>query len=238
MRIHDEKAYHVRTEQEVIGQILEVRGKEVLELGCGRAWMTRLLAEQFAPSRIVATEVDRIQHEKNLRIRDLPSVTFRYGGAEAIADADGTYDCAFLFKSFHHVPVPLMARALREIRRVLRPGGRAYFSEPVYWGAFNEILKLFHDERVVREAAFAALRAGVQNGEWALDAEVFFEVPGCYESWEVFEEHFLRVTHTPILIDDGLYARVRAAFMAHMTPGGAHFLKPHRVDLLRKPAER
>ncbi len=25
-----------------------------------------------------------------------------------------------------------------------------------------------------------------------------------------------------------------AAFLAHMTPTGAHFLKPHRVDLLRK----
>ena len=237
MRIHDEKAYHVLTEQDVIGEILEVRGKEVLELGCGRAWMTRLLAEQFAPSRIVATEVDRIQQEKNFCIRDLPNVTFRYGGAEAIGDPDGTYDCVFLFKSFHHVPVPLMGPALREIRRVLRPGGLAYFSEPVYWGPFNDILKLFHDERVVREAAFSALRAGVQRGEWDLDAEVFFEVPGCYATWDVFEEHFLRVTHTPIAIDDALYARVRAAFMAHMTADGAHFQKPHRVDLLRKPME-
>lgn len=237
MRIHDENAYRILTEQEVIRELVDVRDKEVLELGCGRAWMTRLLAEQFAPSRIVATEVDRIQHEKNLHITDLPKVTFRYGGAEAIADPDETYDRVFLFKSFHHVPVPLMIPALREIRRVLRPGGLAYFSEPVYWGAFNDILKMFHDERLVREAAFAALQGDVEGGDWELVAEAFFQVPGCYETWEVFEEHFLRATHTPIQIDAVLYARVRSAFMAHMTPDGAHFLKPHRADLLRKPAK-
>ncbi len=235
MRIHDESSYQTLSERDLIGQLVDPRGKRVLELGCGDAAMTRLLAEDLGAAEVVATEVDRIQHEKNLQITGLPSVSFRYGGAEAIADPDQSYDLVFLFKSWHHVPLPLMGQALGEIRRVLKPGGLAYFSEPVYWGPFNEILRLVNDERQVREAAFAALEEGVASGAWELAAERFFHVPGRYESWEAFEARFLHVTHTPLDIDAARYAAIRAAFLAHLTPEGAHFLKPHRVDLLRRP---
>ncbi len=43
--------------------------------------MTRLIAEKYHPLRLIATEVDRTQHQKNLQIDDLPGVTFVYGGA-------------------------------------------------------------------------------------------------------------------------------------------------------------
>jgi hypothetical protein len=118
----------------------------------------------------------------------------------------------------------------------LLPGGRAYFSEPVYWGPFNDLLRLIHDEREVREAAFGALTDAVESGLFTLEAEVFFQVPGTYETWELFEDRFLKVTHTDLAIDQERYDTIRLAFLSHMTPTGAHFLKPHRVDLLRKVA--
>jgi SAM-dependent methyltransferase len=235
MKLNDPGAYRTMTEAEVIAQHLELRDKQLLELGCGHAWMTRLLAERFAPASVVATEVDRIQHEKNLAIDDLPNVSFRFGGAQAIDASDRSFDAVFMFKSLHHVPRDLMAPSLREIRRVLRPGGRAYFSEPVYWGEFNAILSLFHDEKEVRQVAFDHLRAAVESDRFELEAELFFQGPGTYESWEIFEERFIRVTHTEHRIPPELHARIKAAFLAHMTPDGAHFLKPHRVDILRRP---
>ncbi len=170
MRINDPDAYIEATEAEIIERLLPLKGRRVLELGCGAAWMTRLLAERFAPSHIVATEVDLVQHEKNLASGGLQGVSFRYGGAEAIDDPDGTYDAVFMFKSLHHVPLDLMAVSLREIHRVLVPGGRAYFSEPVYWGPFNDLMRLIHDERRVREAAFAALTGAVESNLFELEA--------------------------------------------------------------------
>jgi SAM-dependent methyltransferase len=236
MRINDPDAYIEATETDVIERLLPLEGGRVLELGCGAAWMTRLLAERFGPAHVVATEVDLIQHEKNLASGGLPGVSFRYGGAEAIDDPDASYDAVFMFKSLHHVPQDLMAQSLREIHRVLARGGRAYFSEPVYWGPFNDLMRLIHDERTVREAAFAALTDAVEHGLFELEAEVFFQMPGTYETWELFDDRFLKVTHTELAIDPERYETIRQAFLAHMTPTGAHFLKPHRVDLLRKPA--
>jgi SAM-dependent methyltransferase len=235
MRINDPQAYRTVAEVELIDELLDLKGRRLLELGCGAAWMTRLLAERFAPAEVVATEVDRIQHEKNLALGDLPGISLRLGGAEDIAAPDESFDAVFMFKSLHHVPGDLMTRSLREIHRVLRPGGAAWFSEPVYWGPFNDLLRLVHDEREVRAAAFDALKNAVDSGMFQLVTEVFFQVPGTYESWQVFEDRYLKVTHTRLDIDPERRERIRTAFERHMTPDGAHFLKPNRIDLLRKP---
>ncbi len=235
MTLNDPDGYRTCTEGDVIREHLDLRGKRILELGCGAAWMTRLLVEQFQPAGLVATEVDRVQHQKNLAIDDLPQVRFRYGGAESIEAGDGSFDAVFMFKSLHHVPADGMDRAMEEIHRVLRPGGLAYFSEPVYWGDFNVLLSLFHDEREVRQLAFDSLRRAVDSGRFESQAEVFFQVPGTYASWDIFDQRFIQVTHTEHRLAPELYERVKAAFMAHMTPDGAHFLKPLRADILRRP---
>lgn len=229
----DPAGYRTCDEIQVVEELVGVEGCRVLELGCGAAWMTRLLATRLGARRVTATEVDRIQHQKNLAIRDLTNVEFRFGGAESIADADATYDGVFLFKSLHHVPVELMDRALTEIRRVLAPGGFVYVSEPVYWGPFNEVMRLIHDERLVRTAAYAAIERAVDSGLLAWERQVFYQSEGVYANWDAFAERFIQVTHTEHDLDAARLAEVRAAFERHLTPEGARFLKPHRVDLLR-----
>jgi ubiquinone/menaquinone biosynthesis C-methylase UbiE len=235
MKIHDPAAYIIATELEIIERRLQLADARVLELGCGRAWMTRQIAERFHPQRIVATEVDRIQHEKNLLIDDLPRVEFIYGGAESIPLPDGCMDVVLMLKSLHHVPRESMEQALREIARVLRPDGIAYISEPVYAGTFNEILRLFNDERVVREKAFEAVSRSVAQGTFELLEQLFFNAPGDYRNFAEFADRMLNVTHTRHRIDAQLYERIREAFEVHMSGDGAHFMKPSRVDLLKRP---
>ena len=74
-------------------------GAQVLELGCGKAEKTRLLAETGRVGGILALEVDTIQHERNLQIADLPQVQFRHAGAEAIPADDNSIDIVLMFKS-------------------------------------------------------------------------------------------------------------------------------------------
>ena len=235
MKIHDPNAYRTATELEIMEPVLPNPGMRVLKLGCGRAWMTRRMSELFQPREIIATEVDRIQHEKNLQIDDLPNVRFIYGGAEQIDLPDDSVDRVLMLKSLHHVPRELMEAALQEIARVLKPGGLAYISEPVYQGDFNDILRLFHDEKEVRELAFEAVRQAVRGGTFDLQEEIFFNSPGHYRDFSEFDQRLLQVTHTDHQISSHLYQRIQSAFEHHLTDDGAHFLKPSRVDLLRKP---
>lgn len=233
MRINAPESYQSAEEIDLMEALLPVRGRRVLELGCGAAFTTRLLADRLGAASVTATEVDRIQHEKNLSL-DLSNVTFRYGGAEAIDELDASFDVVVMLKSLHHVPSGKMDRALGEIHRVLKPDGFFYCSEPVYWGPFNDLMRLIDDERVVREAAFAALKGAVEQGLFSLERELYFQSDGVYPDWQSFESRFLHVTHSERNLDAARRAEVREAFERHLTPQGARFQKPHRVDLLRR----
>ncbi len=215
---------------------LPLDGARVLELGCGKAEKTRSLAETGRIREIVALEVDLIQHARNLLITDLTGVSFAHGGAEAIPAEDDSVDIVIMFKSLHHVPLADMDQALAEIARVLKPGGLAWISEPVYAGKFNDILRLFHDEKNVREAAFTAVCKAVDTGRLALDRQLFFNTRSRFDNFEQFDARMIRVTHSNHQLSAELYQQVQARFTAHLTPEGATFLNPQRVDVLRKPA--
>jgi ubiquinone/menaquinone biosynthesis C-methylase UbiE len=236
MRICDPDSHILCDEQEVYENLLPLEGARILELGCGAAQKTRAIAEAHRTASILALETDTVQHAKNQQIADLPNVTFGLAGAEDIPAADGSFDVVFMFKSLHHVPLDKMDRALAEIRRVLRPGGLAYISEPVYAGSFNDILRLFHDEQAVREAAFAAVKRAVESGLLELATQRFFNTAMAFDDFGQFDQRIIQVTHTQHRLSPELYEQVKARFEAHMTPQGAQFEMPIRVDLLRRPA--
>ena len=219
-------------ERDIYEELLSLDGKDILELGCGRAEITRAIANEGIDRRITALEVDEIQHRYHLTIDDLPNVRFMLAGAEAIPAPDASFDVVLMFKSLHHVPLDQMDRALAEIRRVLKPGGLAYISEPLFAGEFNEVLRLFHDEEKVRRAAFEAIRRAVDAGTLSLVQEQFFNSPMHFEDFADFEGKILKATHTHHQLSDELHAQVRRKFEAHMDADGAHFRMPIRVDLL------
>lgn len=233
MRISNPEAGLVANEGDIIDELLQLEGATVLELGCGKAEKTRIVARKAAS--VLALEVDERQLARNLAIADMINVHFAHGGAEKIPASDSTFDVVLMFKSLHHVPIELMDSAFAEIRRVLKPGGVAYISEPVYAGSFNEILKLFHDEKMVREAAFAAEKRAVASGQLALRTQKFFQQPTFFADFSQYEEQVIKVTHTEHKLSAETLEKVRSRFNEQMTPDGATFHMPIRVDLLVKP---
>ena len=221
-------------EPEIYNRLLSLDGKHILELGCGSAEITRNIATSGFDRKITALEVDEIAHEKNLQITDLPNVTFGLSGAQDIPLEDESVDVVFMFKSLHHVPLELMETSIHEIRRVLKPGGLLYISEPIFAGEFNEILRLFHDEEKVREAAFNTIKKAVDEGLFSLVEETFFNSPMKFENFAEFENNTINATHSSHSLDEKLYNRVKQRFEQHIGDDGAHFLTPIRVDLLQK----
>ena len=232
MRIEAAEVSRVADEEAILNELLPLKHATVLELGCGKADKTRLVARQAAS--VFALEVDRIQLANNQAAENPDNVRFEFGGAENVPAADSSFDIVLMFKSLHHVPIDLMDDAFSEIRRVLKPGGLAYISEPVYAGDFNDILRLFHDEKAVREAAFAAEVRAVSTQRLTLVSQTFFLQPMHFDDFSQFENRILKVTHTDHSLSPALHDAVRAKFDRHMTTGGVNFHMPIRVDLFRK----
>lgn len=221
-------------EAEIFESVLTLDQNNILELGCGDAVTTRLIATTGVGRVVTATEVDTIQHEKNLLIDDLPNVDFILCGSEKIPASDNVFDIIFLFKSFHHVPEELMSQALDEIKRVLKPSGFVYISEPIFTGTLNDILRLFHDEEMVRQVAFNTVKTAVDDGRFSLVDELFFNAPVHFDHFEHYAEKVIGATHSDHRLSDELYAQVKQKFAQAYENNSGDFIAPIRVDLLQK----
>ncbi|MDE1820830.1 MAG: class I SAM-dependent methyltransferase [Euryarchaeota archaeon] len=118
-------------------------GARVLELGSGGGGMIALLHERFHPARLVGTDFDPAQVEAARRFLSgrwgsLPSsVELRQADALALPFPDHSFDVVFAMMMLHHVEEHAAHRgglvrrpqALREVQRVLRPGGQFVYSE-------------------------------------------------------------------------------------------------------------
>lgn len=206
---------------------------KIIELGCGAAELSRKLLARFHASEIVALEVDERQHAKNL-LKPLQRLQFIEAGAQSIPLPSGAFDLALMLKSLHHVPLQQLEQALSEVHRVLKPGGLLYVSEPVFAGALNEVTRLFHDEELVRAAALRAMQTAVSMGDWAQLSETLFDVPVHYRDFADFEARMIGVTYANHRLDAATLQKVQERFAPHMSAGGAHFVRPMRVNLLRR----
>jgi len=215
---------------------LPLTGTRILELGCGGAQHTVAIAGMGKDLEVTALEVDQIQHEKNLASVTAPNIEFKLAGAQSIPEPDLSFDAVVMFKSLHHVPGDLLGQAMSEIHRVLKPGGLAYISEPIFAGPFNDILRLFHDESAVRLAAFEAVRAAVAEGLFEMDDEIFFNAPVSFTDFADFETRIINATHSDIRLPSEVFEEVKARMEVCASAAGIHFLAPMRIDLLRKPA--
>ena len=112
------------SDQQLMAEKLNINNSHVLELGCGTAFVTRKLAEAYPSAHITAAEVDRIQHDKNLQIDDLPNVDFILAGMQDIPLPNGSIDLVIMIKSLHHVPTEFLLQGFQEIQRVLKKNGR------------------------------------------------------------------------------------------------------------------
>ena len=225
----------VDDELDVLAEWVPLSDQDIVELGCGAAQLARALLAQHPDSRVTGLEVDERQHAKNLASPQA-GLHFLLGGAQALPLPDQAFDLALMLKSLHHVPMPLMAPALAEVARVLRPRGHLYVSEPVYDGPFNDVIRVFNDEGVVRAAAQAAVDAALHSGHWKQVAERRFEMPVQIKDFDEFERRMMRPTFADHRIDDAKLAAARAAFQPHLGPDGAHFARPMHVRLLRRLA--
>jgi len=93
----------------------------ILDLGCGTGIVARVLRERLGgAASIVGVDVSPLMIEKARSIE--PELDWRVGNAMALPFADGTFDLVLCQEMLPLVPDRMVS--LREVRRVLSPGGR------------------------------------------------------------------------------------------------------------------
>ncbi len=142
-------------------------GKRVLLYGCGPANEAAQLVRDGAASvsgiDISELEIsDACRHAQEEGFAD--KVDFRVGDAHQTGFDDDAFDLIIGNAILHHLDVP---RALSELRRILAPGGRAVFVEPL---AHNPLLRL---GRRLTPAARTADEHPLTVEDWQHCAEAF-----------------------------------------------------------------
>ncbi len=105
-----------------------VAGQEVLEYGSGWGENTILLARRGARVHALDISPDLIEiNRKRMEVNGVQGVRFSVASAYEVPCPDESVDVVFGMMILHHLD---LARAAREVFRVLRPGGRGIFAEP------------------------------------------------------------------------------------------------------------
>ena len=167
-------------------------GDNVLDVGCGAGWLSRRLAKSVPQGRVVGMDVsdEMIRHARRASV-DFENLMFVTGEVQEIPWEANFFRHAISVESSYYWPDP--AAGIRDIFRVLKPGGAAWILINYYrdnphchqWGDLLAVkTHLFSAEEwseFFRAAGFGAVQheriadpspsPEVYTGRWFRDAE-------------------------------------------------------------------
>lgn len=97
--------------------VAEARPRRILEVGCGEGELAERLQRELG-AEVLAID----QSERMVELTRARGVDARLGDVQRLPLSDGEFDCELAAWMLYHVPD--LDRALSELARVLRPGGR------------------------------------------------------------------------------------------------------------------
>ncbi len=120
---------------------------DLLDIGCGTGTWTAMVAGCDLPSRRVvgldySVTMTQVAHAKSVEIGE-GAPLFVNGDSEHLPFADESFDVVTCSNSFHHYPH--QEATIREMRRILRPGGRlmlidGFRDNVIGWFVFDVII--------------------------------------------------------------------------------------------------
>lgn len=115
------KGQHARSLYPVLLEKLShIPFQSALDLGCGTGEMLKLILQEDAGKELYGIDLsEKMLHVAKSKLPE--QVKLLLGDSEALPFSDNTFDVVYCNDSFHHYPSPM--NVLREVQRVLKPGG-------------------------------------------------------------------------------------------------------------------
>lgn len=115
---------------------------KVLDYGCGDGWTAALLADASESVRAFDISGGRVEIVKKIiKENGITNLDVSVANGEELPYKDEEFDYVFGNAILHHIP---LEKCLPEIARVLKPGGRAAFGEPLAHNPVINFLRYIH----------------------------------------------------------------------------------------------
>ena len=214
----------------IVSQYALSPGMAVLELGCGTGsmWRSTTLPEGC---RLTLTDLSEgMLEEARANTAHLPGTAYRLADAQDIPFPENSFDAVIANMMLYHVPD--IQRALREIRRVLKPGGVFYAATYGEHGVVEAVAEM------LGVALTGNHRFTLQNGAEQL-GRVFGQVERAFydDALDVTDPAdlvaYLRSMASMEVLTSVSDETLLAAFRARMVDGALHLPKEYGLFICR-----
>ena len=152
----------------------------ICDMGCGPGQIARYLHDRGAEVCGVDLSAAMVERARSLH----PDIPFQQGDMLALTEiADNSYGGVAAFYSIVHIPRPMVIQALRELKRVLRPGGvllvtfhigREIIHRDEWWGKEVSLDFIFFEREEMKgylKAAGFKLQEVIERDPYSDDVE-------------------------------------------------------------------
>lgn len=149
---------------QLVHERLPAGARDVLELACGNGYNLALLAARNPGVRVLGIDLVAAQVRRaRAALAELPDADARVGDFQALELGDSVLDCVYAVESLCHATD--LPRALGEVARVLRPGGRLVVVDGWRTAEFDGMAPIVRRATVAIERAMA-VAAGQSLPDW------------------------------------------------------------------------
>src|SRR5438093_357653 len=118
-----------RARRALLDQAAIRAGQRILDVGCGTGTLVLLIKRLHPDVDVVGIDPDpkALTRARSKAQREGVTIQLDRGFSDGLPYAAASFDLVFSSLMFHHLPAEEKSPTLREIRRVLKPGGALHF---------------------------------------------------------------------------------------------------------------
>jgi ubiquinone/menaquinone biosynthesis C-methylase UbiE len=160
-----------RARQSLLDQPQLKSAERVLDIGCGTGTFATLLKKRFPRIEVTGLDPDQKALARAQRKSERAGVSIRFeqGFADELPYKSGRFDVVISSFMFHHLEASNREKTLREVRRVLKPGGTFYLMdfETSHTESGHGLFRMFHSSERLRDNSESRILTVMRNAGFA-----------------------------------------------------------------------